>query len=79
MTAVRDRRRRPQPSSSTEPDPDGPLVGIIMGSQSDMETMQKAGKVLEEAEVTLRDRASCRRTATPTRSPSTAAPHASAG
>src|SRR3954449_6303394 len=34
----------------TEP-PDGPLVGIIMGSQSDMETMQKAGKVLEEAEV----------------------------
>src|SRR3954452_11879734 len=30
---------------------DGPLVGIIMGSQSDMETMQKAGKVLQEAEV----------------------------
>jgi 5-(carboxyamino)imidazole ribonucleotide mutase len=34
-----------------DPDPDGPLVGIIMGSQSDMELMQKAGKVLEEAEV----------------------------
>jgi 5-(carboxyamino)imidazole ribonucleotide mutase len=34
-----------------ESEPDGPLVGIIMGSQSDMETMQKAGKVLEEAEV----------------------------
>lgn len=34
------------------PDPDGPLVGIIMGSKSDLETMQKAGKVLEEAEVT---------------------------
>jgi 5-(carboxyamino)imidazole ribonucleotide mutase len=30
---------------------DGPLVGIIMGSKSDMEIMQKAGKVLEEAEV----------------------------
>ena len=35
----------------TDPDPEGPLVGIIMGSQSDMELMQKAGKVLEEAEV----------------------------
>jgi 5-(carboxyamino)imidazole ribonucleotide mutase len=35
----------------TETAPDGPLVGIIMGSQSDMELMQKAGKVLEEAEV----------------------------
>jgi 5-(carboxyamino)imidazole ribonucleotide mutase len=31
--------------------PDGPLVGIIMGSKSDLETMQKAGKVLAEAEV----------------------------
>ena len=27
---------------------DAPKVGIIMGSQSDMETMQKAGKVLED-------------------------------
>jgi 5-(carboxyamino)imidazole ribonucleotide mutase len=35
----------------TSAEPDGPLVGIIMGSQSDLETMQKAGKVLEEAEV----------------------------
>jgi 5-(carboxyamino)imidazole ribonucleotide mutase len=35
----------------TDTDPDGPLVGIIMGSKSDLETMQKAGKVLEEAEV----------------------------
>jgi 5-(carboxyamino)imidazole ribonucleotide mutase len=35
----------------TNAEPDGPLVGIIMGSQSDLETMQKAGKVLEEAEV----------------------------
>ena len=34
-----------------EPDPTGPLVGIIMGSKSDLETMEKAGKVLEEAEV----------------------------
>jgi 5-(carboxyamino)imidazole ribonucleotide mutase len=33
--------------------PDGPLVGIIMGSQSDMEVMQKAGKVLDEAEVSF--------------------------
>jgi 5-(carboxyamino)imidazole ribonucleotide mutase len=29
----------------------GPLVGIIMGSKSDLETMEKAGKVLQEAEV----------------------------
>lgn len=41
------------PHQLTEPDPDGPLVGIIMGSQSDMELMQKAGKVLEEAEVSF--------------------------
>jgi 5-(carboxyamino)imidazole ribonucleotide mutase len=31
----------------------GPLVGIIMGSKSDLETMEKAGKVLEEAEVSF--------------------------
>jgi 5-(carboxyamino)imidazole ribonucleotide mutase len=37
----------------TDTAPDGPLVGIIMGSKSDMETMQKAGKVLEEAEVSF--------------------------
>ena len=30
---------------------DSPLVGIIMGSKSDMETMEKAGKILEEAGV----------------------------
>ena len=30
----------------------GPEVGIIMGSQSDLEEMEKAGKVLAEAEVT---------------------------
>jgi len=35
----------------TDTAPDGPLVGIIMGSKSDLETMEKAGKVLEEAEV----------------------------
>jgi 5-(carboxyamino)imidazole ribonucleotide mutase len=29
----------------------GPRVGIIMGSKSDMETMEKAGAVLEEAGV----------------------------
>lgn len=29
----------------------GPLVGIIMGSASDMPAMEKAGKVLQEAEV----------------------------
>jgi phosphoribosylaminoimidazole carboxylase PurE protein len=39
------------PSQFSEPEPDGPLVGIIMGSKSDMELMEKAGKVLEEAEV----------------------------
>jgi 5-(carboxyamino)imidazole ribonucleotide mutase len=37
----------------TDTAPDGPLVGIIMGSKSDMETMEKAGKVLEEAEVSF--------------------------
>ena len=34
-----------------ELDTDAPLVGIIMGSKSDLETMEKAGKVLEEAGV----------------------------
>jgi 5-(carboxyamino)imidazole ribonucleotide mutase len=29
-------------------DPDTPLVGIIMGSKSDLEIMEKAGSVLEE-------------------------------
>ncbi|HSD80296.1 MAG TPA: 5-(carboxyamino)imidazole ribonucleotide mutase [Solirubrobacteraceae bacterium] len=29
-------------------DVDAPLVGIIMGSKSDMETMEQAGRVLEE-------------------------------
>ena len=33
------------------PAPDGVLVGIIMGSASDMEQMEKAGKVLDEAEI----------------------------
>jgi 5-(carboxyamino)imidazole ribonucleotide mutase len=31
-----------------ELDVDAPVVGIIMGSKSDMETMEQAGKVLEE-------------------------------
>jgi phosphoribosylaminoimidazole carboxylase PurE protein len=31
--------------------PQGPLVGIIMGSASDMEQMEKAGKILAEAEI----------------------------
>ena len=34
-----------------ETEPDAPLVGIIMGSQSDMDTMAGAAKVLEEAGV----------------------------
>jgi phosphoribosylaminoimidazole carboxylase PurE protein len=34
-----------------EADTDTPLVGIIMGSQSDMDTMSGAAKVLEEAGV----------------------------
>jgi 5-(carboxyamino)imidazole ribonucleotide mutase len=36
----------------SEPEADGPRVGIIMGSKSDMDEMQKAGEVLEQAEVT---------------------------
>jgi phosphoribosylaminoimidazole carboxylase PurE protein len=34
-----------------ETQPDTPVVGIIMGSQSDMDTMSGASKVLEEAGV----------------------------
>ena len=46
-----------QPQTQTEPqalsaledaEPDAPQVGIIMGSQSDMDTMQAAAKVLED-------------------------------
>jgi 5-(carboxyamino)imidazole ribonucleotide mutase len=46
-----------EPQTQTEPQtlealeeaaPDAPRVGIIMGSQSDMDTMQGAAKVLEE-------------------------------
>jgi phosphoribosylaminoimidazole carboxylase PurE protein len=36
-----------------ELDVDAPRVGIIMGSKSDMELMEKATTVLEEAEVTF--------------------------
>jgi len=36
----------------TELDVDAPRVGIIMGSKSDLETMEKAAKVLEEHGVT---------------------------
>src|SRR5215218_7554944 len=51
---------QPQPATTTEPqtltqleatEPDTPLVGIIMGSQSDMDTMAGASKVLEAAGV----------------------------
>jgi 5-(carboxyamino)imidazole ribonucleotide mutase len=51
---------QPQPTTTTEPQtltqleettPDAPLVGIIMGSQSDMDTMAGASKVLEDAGV----------------------------
>jgi 5-(carboxyamino)imidazole ribonucleotide mutase len=41
----------PMTQTLAEDAPSGPLVGIIMGSQSDMEVMQKAGKVLQDAEV----------------------------
>ena len=34
-----------------EPIGDGPVVGIIMGSESDREIMEKAGEVLKEAEI----------------------------
>jgi phosphoribosylaminoimidazole carboxylase PurE protein len=36
---------------AAELSPSGPLVGIIMGSKSDLEVMEKAGKVLQDAEV----------------------------
>jgi phosphoribosylaminoimidazole carboxylase PurE protein len=36
---------------SPEPIPGGPLVGIIMGSASDLPVMEKAGAVLHEAEI----------------------------
>jgi len=51
---------QPKPATTTEPttltqleatEPDTPLVGIIMGSQSDMDTMAGASKVLEAAGV----------------------------
>ena len=50
----------PHSSATTQVDPeaefagletDAPRVGIIMGSKSDMEEMEKAGKVLEEGGV----------------------------
>jgi phosphoribosylaminoimidazole carboxylase PurE protein len=46
-----------EPTPATAPDveaafeelePDAPRVGIIMGSKSDLETMEKAGEVLDE-------------------------------
>jgi 5-(carboxyamino)imidazole ribonucleotide mutase len=51
---------QPQPATTAPPetmtqleeaasDTDAPLVGIIMGSQSDMDTMSGASKVLEDA------------------------------
>jgi phosphoribosylaminoimidazole carboxylase PurE protein len=43
---------QPAPQFAAEAQ-DGPLVGIIMGSKSDLETMEKAGKVLQEAEVSF--------------------------
>ena len=39
-------------SQLAAPDPNGPRVGIIMGSKSDMDEMKKAGEILEQAEVT---------------------------
>ena len=48
---------QPDPGAITQTEPeaafaeldvDAPVVGIIMGSKSDMETMEKAGAVLEE-------------------------------
>jgi phosphoribosylaminoimidazole carboxylase PurE protein len=55
--------QQPEPTTTAVPEPqvleqmaqaasDEPLVGIIMGSQSDMDTMQGAAKVLEEGGVT---------------------------
>ncbi|MEO8092287.1 MAG: 5-(carboxyamino)imidazole ribonucleotide mutase [bacterium] len=36
-------------SAFSEIEPDSPLVGIIMGSKSDMEKMERAGQALDEA------------------------------
>lgn len=41
----------PATAPATTADAGGPLVGIIMGSASDMEQMEKAGKILAEAEI----------------------------
>lgn len=38
-------------SQLAQPDPNGPRVGIIMGSKSDLDEMKKAGEILEQAEV----------------------------
>lgn len=38
-------------NSLVRPQPDKPLVGIIMGSRSDWETMQAAADILDELEV----------------------------
>jgi phosphoribosylaminoimidazole carboxylase PurE protein len=43
----------PEPESAfAEIEPESVLVGIIMGSKSDMEKMEKAGQALEEAGIT---------------------------
>jgi 5-(carboxyamino)imidazole ribonucleotide mutase len=47
----------PRTQTATEPDldappADGPSVGIVMGSKSDMEKMQKAARELEQLEIT---------------------------
>jgi len=56
---------------------DGPLVGIIMGSKSDWEVMEKAAKELEERGISheMRSRA---RTATRTSWPATRRTHTGA-
>ena len=59
-------------------DVDAPRVGIIMGSKSDLETMEKAGKVLEEHGVRHEIRV-CPPTATRRWWPTTARTRACAG
>jgi phosphoribosylaminoimidazole carboxylase PurE protein len=57
--------------------PDGPVVGILVGSESDRERMEGATKTLDEAASPTSSRCA-RRTARPTPSRSTRRPRASA-
>ena len=81
-----EQRAATAPITQTDPetefadlDVDAPRVGIIMGSKSDMAEMEKAGDGPRGAAASATRSASCRPTATPTRSPSTAGTRGCAG